>query len=144
MKKIKRHDSIYKKLFSNHKLVSELLLSFVNEDWVKELDFSTLERLDKSFVTDEFREKESDLIYRINFKGKELYIFLLLEFQSTVDRFMAVRMMRYIMEFYEYLTKSRRIKTLPAVFPLLLYNGERRWTAPINLGSLIEKSISSK
>ena len=83
------HDKRYKKLFSNHKLVEELLTSFVDEDFVKELDYSTLERLDKSFVTDEFADKESDLIYKVNFKGEEIYIYLLLEFQSTVDRFMA-------------------------------------------------------
>ena len=64
------------------------------------LDFSTLQRLDKSFITDDFKEKESDLIYKISFNGQELYIYLLIEFQSTVDKFMAIRMLRYICEFY--------------------------------------------
>ena len=32
------HDVRYKKLFSNHTVVKELLISFVNETWVQNLD----------------------------------------------------------------------------------------------------------
>lgn len=104
------HDIGYKELFSYPELVEELLLSFVKEDFVQHLDFSTLERLDKSFITPEFKEKESDLIYRINFREKAVYIFLLIEFQSSVDKFMALRILRYITEFYEYLVNWKFIK----------------------------------
>ena len=60
---VNKHDRRYKKLFSNPVLLKELLQSFVEEDFINDLDFSSLERLDKSFVTDRFKEKESDLIY---------------------------------------------------------------------------------
>lgn len=140
-KKHNSHDSGYKKLFSNPELVKQLLVSFVDEDWITGIDYSTLQRVDKSFITDEFANRESDLIYKAFFKGRDVYIFILLEFQSTVDRFMALRMLRYITELYEYLVKSCKIKKLPAVFPVMLYNGEKRWTAPQELSRLIEKSI---
>jgi len=74
------HDSGYKKLFSNHELVKQLLTCFVNEEWIKNIEYSTLERLDKSFVSDEFMEMESDLIYKAKFHGKDIYILILLEF----------------------------------------------------------------
>lgn len=61
-------------------------------------------------------------------KGTPVYIFLLMEFQSTVDRFMALRFLRYICEFYQSLDTGT-LKRLPAVFPLLLYNGDGKWTA---------------
>ena len=138
------HDVGYKKLFSNPVYLEQLLTCFVEEDFIQELDFSTLERLDKSFITEEFKEKESDLIYKINFKEKPIYIFLLLEFQSTVDPYMALRFLRYICEFYQSFITDKKVKKLPAVFPLLLYNGEARWTAPQNINELIETSISSK
>jgi len=135
------HDCGYKNFFSNPVTVKQLLTSFVNEDWVHNLDFNTLERMETSFVTDEFREKESDLIYKVQVQGKEVYIYILLEFQSTVDRFMALRMLRYITEFYEHLVKSQKLNTLPSVFPLLLYNGDKKWTAPVDLGTLIDGNI---
>ena len=139
-----KHDVGYKKIFSNPKIVEELITSFVNESWVKDIDYTTLERIDKSFITEEFIERESDVIYRAHFKDKEVYIYLLLEFQSTVDRFMSLRILRYICEFYEYLVKTKKVKILPAVFPVMLYNGDARWTAPEKLSDLIDKSISGE
>ncbi len=137
------HDIRYKKLFSHPQLVKELLESFVDEDFVRNLDFSTLERLDKSFITDDFKEKESDLIYSISFKGTPVYIFLLMEFQSTVDKFMALRFLRYICEFYQSLDTGNSGK-LPAVFPLLLYNGDAKWTAETCFENLVETSIPGR
>ena len=135
------HDKRYKQLFSNPVIVEELLLYFVDEDFVKNLDFSTLESVNKSFITDEFKEKESDIIYKIQYNGEDIYVYLLIEFQSTVDKFMAVRMLRYIMEFYQALITLQRPKKLPAVFPVLLYNGDKKWTARTNVNELIENTI---
>lgn len=143
-KKHNAHDSGYKKLFSNHEFVRQLLTGFVNEEWINSIEYNTLERIDKSFISDEFSERESDLIYKVKFKGQDIYIFLLLEFQSTVDRFMSLRMLRYITELYEDLVKNQKLKTLPAVFPVMLYNGEKRWTAPEELSNLIENSVPEK
>ena len=85
------HDSGYKKLFSNRTIFRQLLETFVHEPWVAELDFSQAETLDKSFVADHYKATESDLIYKVKLRGRTVYIYLLLEFQSTVDRFMAIR-----------------------------------------------------
>jgi len=131
------HDARYKRFFSNPILLRELLESFVPEDFIRELDFSTLRRVDKSFVTEEFRERESDLIHQVRYRDSTVYIFLLIEFQRKVDRLMALRFLRYICEFYQSLRIERNQK-LPAVFPLLLYSGSRRWTAPASMLDLID------
>ena len=56
---------------------------------------------------------------------------------------MALRMLRYILEFYSSLRKQDpKLKVLPPVFPILLYNGEARWTAPENFADLIDNRIS--
>ncbi len=140
-KKHNTHDSGYKKLFSNPVIVKELLLSFVDEPWVNDLNYNTLERLDKSFITEEFINRESDIIYKVNFKNEEIFIYILIEFQSSVDRFISLRILRYITEFYEYLVSAKKIKKLPPVFPIMLYNGEKKWTAPIEFSNLVDKVI---
>ncbi|TVQ22731.1 MAG: hypothetical protein EA382_11495, partial [Spirochaetaceae bacterium] len=48
------HDRRYKYLFSHPGFVERLLTSFVDEPFVKELDFSTLERVNSTFVSEEF------------------------------------------------------------------------------------------
>jgi len=60
-KKHHKHDSGYKKLFSNPELVRQLITGFVNEDWINHIEYNTLERIDKSFITDEFANRESDI-----------------------------------------------------------------------------------
>ena len=125
------HDSRYKYLFSHPGFVERLLTSFVDEPFVKEIDFTHLERVNASFVSEEFQQRESDIIWKLPLKGSTVYLFLLLEFQSTVDRRMPLRFLRYITAFYEaYLDEHPGIEKLPAVFPLLLYNGDDRWSVP--------------
>ncbi|MCP4700289.1 MAG: Rpn family recombination-promoting nuclease/putative transposase, partial [Gammaproteobacteria bacterium] len=76
---------------------------FVHESWVKELDFSTLETFKDSFVSDDFRSRHDDIIWRVRRGDSWLYVYLLLEFQSTIDPFMAVRLMVYIGLLYQHL-----------------------------------------
>ena len=98
---VKPHDTWYKKFFGNPRVVEDLLTAFVKERFVKGLDFSSIKKLNASFVSEEFRNRESDVIYEIKSHGQTTYIYLLIEFQSTVDRFMALRMGSYVFQFHQ-------------------------------------------
>ena len=118
------HDSGYKKLFSNRVIFRQLIETFVPEVWVKDLDFGQCETIDKSFVSEHYKETESDLIYKVKLKGRDVYLILLLEFQSTVDRFMVLRVLNYLTNFYmDYVDSQEEVDLLPPVFPIVLYNG---------------------
>lgn len=139
------HDSRYKFLFSHPGFVERLLTSFVDESFVAEIAFAHLERMNASFVSEEFQQRESDIIWKLPLKGSTVYLFLLLEFQSTVDRRMPLRFLRYIAAFYEaYLDEHSGIEKLPAVFPLLLYNGDDRWNVPDRIEEMIEPTIPDR
>ncbi|MEI6386598.1 MAG: Rpn family recombination-promoting nuclease/putative transposase [Spirochaetota bacterium] len=123
----------------------QLLKSFVDQPWIRGVDFSKAERVDKSFVTGRFRRLESDMVWKLPVQGETVYLHLLLEFQSKVDRYMALRMLRYILEFSSTLVPGlQKGKRLPAVFPLMLYNGDAPWTAPVELSELIETGIAHR
>ncbi len=136
------HDNSYKLLFSHAELVADLLRGFVKEDWLKELDFSTLERFSSSHVSDTLQDRHDDLIWRVRWQGRDwLYIFILLEFQSTLDSYMAVRLLVYIGLLYQELIRGKHLPPsgrLPPVLPLVLYNGRKPWTVPVNIAELIE------
>ena len=136
------HDKGYKFLFSNRIIFRQLIESFVNQPWVKQLDFDRAERVDKSFIDEEYRERESDLIYRIPFGKEEIYVYILLEFQSTVDPLMALRVLNYVVSFYMELVRGQHLKKLPRIFPIVLYNGDGRWTAATDIADLIESEPS--
>ncbi len=103
------HDHSYKNLFSHPEMVADLLRGFVHEPWVDGLDFATLEKVSGSYVTDDLREREDDIIWRVRRGQDWLYVYLLLEFQSTIDRFMAVRMLVYVGLLYQDLIRSGQL-----------------------------------
>jgi predicted transposase YdaD len=90
------HDNGYKLLFSHASVVADVLLGFVKEKWVQEVDFKTLERVEGSYVSDRLRSRESDMVWKVRWKDRFLYVYILLEFQSKVDPFIAVRVMTYL------------------------------------------------
>jgi predicted transposase/invertase (TIGR01784 family) len=134
------HDGSYKQIFSHPEMVESLIRDFVPEKWVRGLDFSTLENTNKSFSTDDIRSRHDDCIWRVKWNDSWVYVYLLIEFQSTVDPWMAVRVMVYTGLLYQDLIKSKVIGNkdkLPPVFPIVLYNGCNRWTAKQEISDLI-------
>jgi hypothetical protein len=130
----------YKLLFSHAEMVADLLRGFVPDAWVKELDFSTLEKVGGSYVSDDLREREDDIIWRVRFGQEWLYVYLLLEFQSSVDRYMAVRILTYVGLLYQDLIRTGQLTPrgeLPPILPVVLYNGLKRWEAPEDVEDLM-------
>ena len=139
-KENQNHDGAYKKIFTHPEMVESLIRDFVPEEWVNDIDFSTLELPNKGFVTDELRSREDDIIWKVRWRDSWLYVYLIIEFQSSVDHWMAVRTMVYTGLLYQDLIASGIVQNgekLPPVFPLVLYNGLGTWTARREIADLI-------
>ena len=136
------HDSGYKLLFSHAKMAEDLLRGFVCKGWVEDLDFTTLERVNESFTSDGLQQLHADMVWRAQSKSEGkgwVYVFFLLEFQSTSNPFMAVRLLAYIALLYLGLMRAKAVtpkEGLPAVVSVVLYNGKRPWRAPTDLAGL--------
>lgn len=103
------HDATYKFIFKHPALVRELILGYVEDDWLKKLDYSSLELVSGQFVSEELglRLRNNDIIWRLQVDGDWVYIYLLLEFQRTVDRFMALRITAYLSLLYQDLVRQK-------------------------------------
>ncbi len=53
------HDASYKQLFSHPEVVRDLVLGFIPDQWLHSLDFSTLEKVPGSFITEDLRHRSS-------------------------------------------------------------------------------------
>ena len=135
------HDPAYKLLFSRPRMVRDLLDGFAARGWSGALDFDTLDPLPASFVSEDLQQRHGDLVWRIRFRDDRwLYLVLLLEFQATVDRGMALRMLTYTALLYQRLDADGVLRdhgALPPVLPVVLYNGRRPWTAPVEMTDLV-------
>jgi hypothetical protein len=140
---IKRCDAPYKLLFSVPELVRDLVLGFIPDDSLRDLDYSTLERVPSGFVSDDMRYRTNDVLWRVRGSGEGAYLYFLIEFQSTVDRYMAVRVMTYVGLLYQDVVRARVMrpgKMLPHVLTIVLYNGKRRWSAATDVAALVPES----
>jgi len=134
-----KHDEGYKAILSDAANFLHLLRKyFASVPWIAELLSGNIElaRIDNSFITKEFRRMDSDLIYKLRKGDTDIYFYVLLELQSKVDYTMPFRLLRYMVEllndiFQKTDKKERERKNfrLPAVVPMVLYDGNRPWTA---------------
>ena len=133
-------DPNYKRLFSFPRMVEDLLRGFLPGSWLAELDFSTLQKLPTEYVSDELLKRHGDCVWRVCRRGEWLYLLVLLEFQSTAEPRMALRILTYTSLLYQELVRNDALDTggrLPPVLPIVLYNGEARWKAAVEVGELI-------
>ncbi|MDP2752044.1 MAG: Rpn family recombination-promoting nuclease/putative transposase [Rhodocyclaceae bacterium] len=121
-------------------MVRDLILGFVPDEWLRSLDYTTLEKVSGHYITDDLQGRADDIVWRVKVGGEWVYLYLLIEFQSSVDKHMALRMMVYVGLLYQDLIKSGQISTdgrLPPVLPIVLYNGGKSWTAATDIFDLI-------
>ena len=133
-------DPNYKRLFSFPRMVEDLLRGFLSGDLLAELDFSTLQKLPTEYVSDELLKRHGDCVWRLRRRGEWLYLLVLLEFQSTDEPRMALRILTYTSLLYQELVRNDALDAggrLPAVLPVVLYNGDSRWRAALEVGELI-------
>ena len=132
----KQHDTGYKELFSYPEFVQQLIEGFAPAEMAELMDFSTLKNHSGNYITPLFEEKFEDVVWsvEVTWQGitQDVFLYILLEFQSRVDRTMPIRLMHYVACFYDHLLKNGTTtphKGLPPVLPIVLYNGSERWTA---------------
>ena len=141
----KHHDTGYKELFSYPEFVQQLIEGFAPPDVAQLMDFTQLKQHSSYYITPMFEEKIEDVVWsvEVTWEGitQEVYLYILLEFQSSVDHTMPIRMMHYVACFYSELLKQKVItpsQGLPPIFPVVLYNGAHPWTPPLDIFDLVQ------
>ena len=132
-------DAAYKNLFSHPRMVEDLLRGFAAKGWSDALDFTTLEKVSSEFVSEDLRRRQGDGLWRVRFRDAS-WLQVLLEFQSTADPYMAVRLLVYAGLLYQDLIRRGELGPggeLPPVLPVVLYNGRSRWKAADEVAKLM-------
>ena len=124
----KKHDKSFKNILSEVDEMSKFLSQYLGWEVKKE----DLEKYKNSFITKQYKNKESDTIYK--HKNKEIYY--LIEHQSTIDVRMPNRMLSYYEELIEDIYKNKKMKKInPVIVPIVIYTGSKGWKVPTNFSS---------
>ena len=136
------YDAFLKSVFSDRRLV-EILIRDHAREWAGELDFSTLREESTQLISKKtLEQRHPDLIWSADTLDGGRVLFLL-EFQRTVERLMALRTTTYAALALERIATSEEFRVgrqLPEFVYLVLYHGDRRWTAPARVVDLFERS----
>lgn len=134
------HDPIYRRLFGFERMVADLMRVVGDAELLREVDLDQLDKLPADYVGDSGQQRRGDTVWRVNYRGGSLYLLILLEFQSTSDSLMALRNLEYTALLYRELERRGELGipgAWPPVLPVVLYNGETRWTAELEMRELI-------
>lgn len=133
-------DALYKQLFSHPEIVRDLVAGLLSAEWARTLEASAFERVNASYAGDRGQQRSEDVVWRARIGGEWVYVYILLEFQSRPDKWMALRMQVYVGLLYQDLVAQHKLSKhgkLPPVLPVVLYHGRRAWTATTELAELM-------
>lgn len=117
------HDAVFKQFLTHPETARDFLDIHLPPALRKLCDLNTLQLASGSFIEDDLRPYYSDVLYSLKTGNGDGYVYCLIEHQSTPDKHMAFRLMRYaIAAMQRHLDAGH--KTLPLVIPVLFYQGK--------------------
>ena len=147
------HDPAFKAICSHPRMIADALRGYavkpngpLDPRTVAALDFCSLQKLPAEWVREDFHKRLGDQVWGVRFRWARDwddpggYLLLLVEFQSQQRRNMPLRMAGYAAQLYEELEVLRVVRpgeSRPPIFPMLIHNGPRRWTAPTKLSDMV-------
>jgi hypothetical protein len=132
------HDRAFKALFSPPEAALPILRASLPPALMDAIDPGSLTPEPTTFVNDELDEDHRDLLFSATIRGRHVLLYVI-EHQSTVVRFMALRLLRYVLKVWDWwLASHPDAKTLPAVIPVVLHQGRKAWDGPRSLAELID------
>ncbi len=118
------HDAVFKTFLSHPETARDFMALHLPPALLNICDLTTLKLESGSFVEDNLRPYYSDVLYSLKTAKGAGYVHVLIEHQSSPDRHMAFRLMRYaVAAMQRHLDTGH--KTLPLVIPVLFYQGRR-------------------
>ena len=131
------HDALFKRIMENDIAAREFLSEYLPAEVREIVDLDSIKVQKESYIEPNLTKRLSDIVYKVNTKDNgDAFIYVCAENQSSVDQLMAFRLWRYTL-----LLAERHIKDkgkLPLIFPLVVYSGTAKYTAPRNLWALFE------
>lgn len=125
------------------------LVQIIAPDIETFLDFSRITYEKRSFISKALQERESDVLLSVRFREDTdatdtdaLFIYILIEHQSTVDKTMGFRLLSYMVQIWESQRRKWETENLPEnerrLQPILFYTGDRPWSVPVSLTTIMD------
>ncbi|MGI9214721.1 MAG: Rpn family recombination-promoting nuclease/putative transposase, partial [Gammaproteobacteria bacterium] len=90
------HDKLFKISLSNVEIAKDFFKIHLPQSILDQIDLDNLIYCNNSYLEQDLEEKFSDVVYYSkNNSGQNSYLYILLEHQSTPDRLIPLRILKY-------------------------------------------------
>lgn len=118
------HDAVFRQFLHDKETARDFFDIWLPDDVKAICDLRTLLPESGSFITPDMKPYQSDILYSVETTCGSGYVYCLIEHQSSPDRLIAWRLMRYSMAAMQRHLEAGH-DSLPLVFPVLFYCGEK-------------------
>lgn len=137
----KKHDKFFQKALANPLIAREFFEAHLPPHIKTLFSPTTLKLENDSFIEPSLKESITDVLYSAKINNRDGYIYILTEHQSSSDPRMAFRLFKYMLNIAErHLDTHPGCKKYPFIYPIIYFNGDKKFTAPLNLWDLFEDS----
>ncbi|EKR63535.1 hypothetical protein LEP1GSC036_4272 [Leptospira weilii str. 2006001853] len=120
------HDRLIRETFQDKKEAAIFFKNTLPPEVVKLLDLENLELSESSFISEELKQEQTDLLFQIPLKsGNKLNVYLLFEHKSYLENAIYIQLLGYLTEIYR--NQQRNEESLSVVIPFVFYHGEKEW-----------------
>ena len=133
------HDTLFRQTMSHKDVAADFLMNYLPAKVTRHLLLDTLTVAKDTFVAADQRAHYSDMLYSVGLAGgKQAFVYMLFEHKSRPERFVALQLLRYMLEIWELHRKQQRgCRCLPLIIPIIVYHGRNRRLG-VRLSSLVE------
>lgn len=133
------HDKLFKSTFGVEENTAALLREKLPAELAKIIDWTSLRREPGTFVAPSFQQSHTDLLFTTNLNGRQTYLYVLFEHQSTRDPRIALRLLHYMLSIWFKLeAQFPWPNPLPPILPVVLSQNDVLWDVPERLAELID------
>ncbi|EMN93953.1 transposase, YhgA-like family [Leptospira interrogans serovar Medanensis str. UT053] len=118
------HDRLIRETFQDKKEAATFFKNTLPIEVVKLLDLENLELSESSFVSEELKQEQTDLLFQIPLRsGNKSNVYLLFEHKSYLENTIYIQLLGYMTEIYR--NQQRNGEKLSVVIPFVFYQGEK-------------------
>ncbi|POP41383.1 ISNCY family transposase [Superficieibacter electus] len=118
------HDAIFKQFLMHPETARDFLDIHLPAKLRAICDLNSIQLESGNFIEEDLRAYYSDILYSLKMQGNTVYIHVLIEHQSSPDKRMPYRLMRYAIAAMQHHLDAG-YEQLPLVIPILFYQGPR-------------------
>ncbi|RME93711.1 MAG: hypothetical protein D6767_00455, partial [Candidatus Hydrogenedentota bacterium] len=127
------HDQFLQKLLERQEFAIQIVQDAMPVKYAKKVDWNTLTQLKSSFIDDDLKSHQSDVLFEVLTKNKKkIKLYILFEHKSYVDKKTLFQLLRYTLRMYEGMIGNEFVPVIPVVF----YHGEKKWAVPTSFHDL--------